>query len=156
MSAPTAAASALPRAVLDAWQAALAAEQRAVFGYALLGPRLRGTAVLARAVDCSDAHEALRNATADALAAAGATPVAPAADYPAMYPVDTADRARALALTLEVACAAAWRYLYAQAARAFAPPLPDLRRSTQAALTASAVRATRWRGAAAPPPFPGM
>ena len=47
-----------------AWQAALAAEHQAVFGYALLGPRLAPDE-LALAVYCSDAHEMLRDATGD-------------------------------------------------------------------------------------------
>lgn len=147
---------AVPSPVLRAWQAALAAEHETTFGYGLLGPRLRGTAGLALAVDCSDAHEALRDLTAAAIAATGATPVPPDADYPGLYPVDTAAQARALALTLETRCAGAWRYLYAEAARPRATPLRDLREAAQSALTASAVRATRWRGVAAPPAFPGM
>ena len=138
-----------------AWQGALAAEHEAVFGYGLLGPHLRGTAQLQLAISCAAAHEALRDATAQTIAATGATPVPPAADYPQLYPVDTAAQARALALRLEQDCAAAWRYLYAVAA---GPPhaATDVRRSAQAALTASAVRATQWRGSTAPPAFPGI
>ena len=75
----------------DAWQAALAAEHQAAFGYALLGPRLSGDD-RALAVACSDAHEALRDATAAAIAAAGLVPDPPQADYPALYPVAGARR----------------------------------------------------------------
>ena len=146
----------VPADVLAAWQDALAAEQQAAFGYGLLGPHLRGTPQLATAVACSDAHEALRDATAAALAAAGATPVAPAADYPQLYPVRTAAQARALALRLESACASTWRYLYAVAAGHPGRELSAVRRSAQSALTASAVRAAQWRGGAAPPAFPGL
>jgi hypothetical protein len=49
-------------------------------------------------------------------AAAGLVPVAPEADYPALYPVSDAAAARALAARVEDDCAGAWRYLYAQAA----------------------------------------
>ncbi|TAM92244.1 MAG: DUF4439 domain-containing protein [Jatrophihabitans sp.] len=146
----------MPTEVVRAWQSALAAEQEAAFGYALLGPRLRGTAQLSLAVQCSDAHEALRDDTSSALAAAGSTPGGPAADYPQLYPVDTAAQAGDLAPLLEDRCAAAWRYLYAVASRPAAHPLTAVRRDAQAALSASAVRAVRWRGAAAPPAFPGM
>lgn len=140
----------------DAWQAALAAEHQAVFGYPLLGSRLTG-ADRQLAVACSDAHETLRDDTSAALAAAGLTPVAAAADYPALYPVPDARAARALAVRLEADCAAAWRYLYLQAAST--PSRSALRGPAQTALTASAVRATRWRAltstAQATTPFPG-
>ena len=146
-------------AVDDAWQAALASEHQAVFGYSLLGPHLGG-ADLTRAVDCSDAHESLRNRTADALTAAGLDPVQSHADYPSLYPVRSAGAARALAVRLEDDCAAAWRYLYAVAAGETGTPATGLRREAQAALSASAVRAVRWRvasGAARPTrPFPGV
>ena len=164
-------------ALLAAWQGALAAEHRAVFGYGLLGPRLRGTAQLALAVACSDAHETLRDTTAAALAATGTTPVPPEADYPQLYPVDTAVQARELAVRLERGCAAAWRYLYAVAAQSVTAPdgattstpasgtsgpppepgaPPDLRHDAQQALVASAVRGVRWDPQAAPPAFPGL
>jgi hypothetical protein len=142
-----------------AWQAALGAEHQAVFGYTLLGPRLSG-ADLALAVACSDAHETLRDATAAALARAGLRAVAPEADYPALYPVEHPLAARRLALRLEDDCAAAWRYLYLQAASATGPLARRLRTDAQQALTASAVRAARWRSILTPrhptTPFPGI
>jgi len=142
--------------VAAAWQAALAAEQRAVFGYGVLGPHLSdGDGQLA--VACSDAHEGLRDATAQAIASAGLTPVAPQADYPDLYPVATAAAARALAMRLEDGCAAAWRYLYLEAASSAADR--ELRPAAQQGLTASAVRAARWRALSTPnrptTPFPG-
>lgn len=140
--------------LVDAWQAALAAEYRAAFGYGVLGAQLHGSPQLELAIRCSDAHEALRDATAQAIAAAGVTPVAAAADYPDVYPVADAAAARALAPRLEDDCAAAWRYLYAVAAATAGTQAAGLRRSAQSALTASAVRATRWRGATTP--FPGL
>lgn len=143
-----------------AWQAALAAEEQAVFGYALLGAHLRDSPHLAQAVTCSNAHESLRNDTASAIAATGLTPVAPAADYPDLYPVDSARQAITLAARLEGDCAAAWRYLYAVAATRSTRHDGRLRTGAQAALTASAVRATRWRKildpASATVAFPGL
>jgi len=144
----------------DAWQAALATEQRAAFGYGLLGAHLHGSPQLALAITCSDEHEALRDATEQAIAAAGLTPVAPAADYPDLYPVNTPAQSAALAVRLEDDCAAAWRYLYAVAADADSTHATALRSTAQSALTASAVRATRWRKitdpSAATVAFPGL
>ncbi len=141
-----------------AWQAALAAEHQAVFGYPLLGPRL-STADQSLAYADAGAHETLRDATAAALSTAGQTPVAPLADYPALYPVPDATAARRLAVRLEDDCAQAWRYLYLQAASATGTTARRLRTSAQAGLTASAVRAARWRARLDPrqatEPFPG-
>jgi hypothetical protein len=142
-----------------AWQAALAAEQQAAFGYALLGPRLTGTDQ-DLAVQCSDNHESRRDATAAAIAAAGLRPVAPKADYPSLYPVPDGASARALAVRLEDDCAAAWRYLYLTAASSAGQQAKGLRPTAQEALTASAIRGTRWRvlttPAKATTPFPGI
>lgn len=139
-------------ASVTAWQAALAAEQQAVFGYGLLGPRLAEPADADLARRCTAEHEALRDATAAALAASGRTPVAPAADYPALYPVPDARAARRTAVRLEQDAAAAWRALYAAAA--VDPGAAGLRATAQAALTAAAVRAVRWRGRSVA--FPGI
>jgi hypothetical protein len=146
-------------ALEDAWQAALAAEQQAVFGYGLLGPRLSGTD---RDLAGSDAveHETLRDDTAAAITAAGLTPVPPLADYPALYPVADAAGARRLAVRLEDNCAAAWRFLYLQAAGRTSARAATLRHRAQAALTASAVRGARWRARVSPAhpttAFPGL
>jgi hypothetical protein len=164
-------------AVENAWQAALAAEHQALFGYAVLGPHLNA-GDRALAYRCVDEHETLRDDTMAALTAAGQTPVAPLPDYPALYPVTSAASARQLAARLEDECARAWRYLYLQAAGGTSAGQPSgasaeagassgspaaarpLRRSAQAALTASAVRATRWRVLIDPQrpaaPFPGL
>ncbi|MDT4938991.1 MAG: hypothetical protein QOG80_2662 [Pseudonocardiales bacterium] len=143
----------------DAWQAALAAEHQAVFGYGLLGPRLTGPTERGLARDCQAAHEALRDATASALRAAGQTPVDPAADYAGLYPVPAAPAARRLAIRLEADAATAWRFLYARAAE-LGDAGSRTRASAQQALMQSAVRATRWRrtaGDATPTvAFPGI
>jgi hypothetical protein len=129
----------------DAWQAALASEHRAAFGYGLLGAHLHGSPQLALAIACSDAHEALRDATEEAITAAGLVPVAAAADYPDLYPVTAAAQAAALAVRVEDGCAAAWRFLYSVAAESAGVSATRLRGTAQTALTASAVRATKWR-----------
>ena len=140
----------------DAWQGALAAEHEAVFGYGLLGPRLTSTEF---AVVCETAHEQLRDATAEAIAAAGLDPVPPASDYPALYPVPDAAAARAVAVQVEDGCATAWRYLYLVAASTPGAAARRLRGPAQDALSASAVRAVQWRARTNPDhatrPFPG-
>ncbi|WP_375493351.1 DUF4439 domain-containing protein [uncultured Jatrophihabitans sp.] len=141
-----------------AWQAALAAEHQACFGYPLLGPHLdRPGQTLAAA--CEAAHQALRDTTEATLQAAALTPVAALADYPSLYPVPDAAAARRLAVRLEDACAQAWRYLYLRAASTADQRAAALRTTASHALTASAVRATRWRAALDPQhatqPFPG-
>ncbi len=142
-----------------AWQQALAAEHQAVFGYGLLGPHLE-SADTARAVAASDAHETIRNHTETAMAAAGLTPTAPRADYPALYPVPDAAAARRLAVRLEDNCAAGWRALFAAASAASGHPAGTLRAEAQRQLTAAAVRATQWRAVVDPhratTPFPGL
>lgn len=143
----------------QAWQSALAAEHQAAFGYGLLGPRLRGRQQQL-AVSCSDAHEAVRDATEAAMARLGVTPVAPLADYPALYPVPDADAARRLAVRLEESCAAAWRAVFARTAALPGAVAHGLRAPAQRTLIAAAVRATEWRVLVSPDaattPFPGV
>jgi hypothetical protein len=146
-------------ALEDAWQAALAAEHQAVFGYGVLGPHLTG-ADQQLAVSSSDAHESLRDRTEATLAAARLTPDGPQADYPVLYPVPARTSALALAVRLEDDCASAWRFLYLRAASTSGQRASQLRASAQTALTASAVRAARWRSIVTPShattPFPGI
>lgn len=136
--------TALDAGLVAAWQAALAAEHQAAFGYSLLGPQLSG-AQQQYAVTCSDAHEALRDATEQALAAQHVEPVPPRVDYPALYPVPDAAAARALAATLEDDCAAAWRELFASAAALPGAVAATRRDDAQRRLSAAAVRAMSWR-----------
>jgi hypothetical protein len=147
-------------ALTDAWQGALGAEQQAAFGYALAGPHFDTDASARMARTCQRAHEALRDQTAAAITRAGASPRPPAADYPALYPVRDAVAATRLAVRLETSAAAAWRYLYAVAAGSSGPGASTARTAAQAALNASAVRATRWRmqvdPGAATVAFPGL
>jgi hypothetical protein len=92
-------------------------------------------------------------------------PSPPPADYPDLYPIAAGPTAIGLAVRLEQDAAAAWRYLYSVAADHTDADHTDmvagpLRTSVQAALTASAIRAARWRQlitpAAATVAFPGI
>ncbi len=140
-------------ALVEAWQAALAAEQQAAFGYGLLGPQLPDSH-RELAGSCSSGHHALIVSTSSALARAGHAPLAPQVDYPALYPVHGSTAANALAVRLETDCAVAWRYLYALAAATAGTEATARRQDAQTALTASAVRAVRWRGSSVA--FPGI
>jgi hypothetical protein len=146
-------------ALIDAWQGALAAEHAAVAGYDVLGPRLDPAHVGLARTD-QQAHRALRDATSAALTGAGQTPTAARPDYPLPFAVTSATTAHRFAVSLESACAAAWRYLIAVAADTPQLPNPTLRADAQTALTASAVRAVGWRRlvdpAAPTVPFPGI
>jgi hypothetical protein len=140
-------------AVIAGWQAALAAEQQAAWGYTLLGPHLPADRQ-DRARACQTVHEQLRDGTADAITAAGGTPNPPPGDYPALYGVAPAT----LAVQLEDDCAAGWRYLYAALANASGEHAAE-RASAQRRLIDSALRATKWRVLAGTPhpavAFPG-
>lgn len=142
----------------DALARALAAEYEAVFGYGVLGPHLSAPDD-ATARDAQAAHEALRDAAQGLLSARGAQPAAPQSDYPDVYPVRTAVQARTLALRLETQAASAWRAAFA-AAVAGSPVDAVVRDRSLAALTDTALRATRWRQAIGhgfpTVPFPGI
>lgn len=148
-------------ALETAWQAALAAEQQAVFGYGVAGPHLAAAGDVARAREDEAAHRALLTSVSAQLAAAGLTPAAPQADYPGLYPVTNPAAARRLAVRLEADCATAWRYLYAAlAADGPTTPPAGLRAAAQNNLTSAAVRGVRWRVALGQSPatvaFPGV
>jgi uncharacterized protein DUF4439 len=144
-------------AVTSAWAGALSAEFAAVFRYGALGPRLTDVDQIALARRSEQGHRELRDRTAGALAAAGQAPPAPQADYPLPFPVTGPVDAQRLAVRVEEDCAAAWRFLVTVTASNPSPA--DLRGSAGDALTASAVRATRWRRILRPAqptvPFPG-
>lgn len=143
----------LPPDLLAAWQGALAAEQQAAWGYPLLGPHLPADRQ-DRARACQIVHEQARNDTADAIAAAGASPRAASGDYPDLYRLAPL----ALAIRLEDDCARGWRYLYAALAGARVDYSAQ-RANAQRRLTDSALRATKWRLLAGTPhpvvAFPG-
>jgi hypothetical protein len=121
----------------EALAAALAAEHAAIFAYGPIGVRLDDTTrVEARAAEA--AHRSRRDALVLLLAGAGATPPPAAPGYDLPEPV--VDRASALrvATAVEERTGAVWR-------AALAATEGDRRRDALAALTDTAVRATRWR-----------
>ncbi|HEY3090452.1 MAG TPA: ferritin-like domain-containing protein [Jatrophihabitantaceae bacterium] len=142
--------------LLAAWQAALAAEHAAVAGYDVIGPRLADAAQVTLARDSQQAHRELRDATSAQLTAAGQSPVPAAADYPLPFAVTGPLNAQRFAISLESACAVAWRYLISVTDAS----LRSVRADAQQALTDSALRAMRWRRLVAPTeptvPFPGI
>ena len=153
--------------VTQAWQAALAAEYAAVFGYGVLGPRLTDGDSMALARTNQQAHQDLSERTAAELSAAGQPPGSPEADYPLPFPVSDELSAQRYATQLETAAASAWRYLISVAADPSADSagldanrVTAVRVSAQGALTASALRAMRWRQRSTPAkatvPFPGI
>jgi hypothetical protein len=139
--------------VIEAMQAALAAEHAVIFGYGVAGAHLAG-AELAAAREADAAHRDRRDALAAAIRGRGAAPVTAEPAYRVPFPVTGQVHAVTLVTTLEEGAAVAWRYLVAAADDA------DLRGSAVAALTDAAVRATRWRRRYDPVhaavPFPGQ
>ena len=140
--------------VVAVWQQALAAEQAAVHGYGIVGPRVPPDE-RSPARRCEQEHRELRDQTSAGLLTAGEAPVAPEASYPLPFPVVDTVSARRLAVRLETDAAAAWRYLIAVSA-----PGEAARKAAAPALTASALRAMRWRRLLTPQtptvPFPGL
>jgi hypothetical protein len=142
-----------PPVPVGALQGALAAEHAAVWVYGLAEAFVSGE--LARRVnEAATAHQARRDATERMLVDAGvpAVPAEPAYLFP--EPVTDAASALRLVIVAETDAAAAWRFVVERS-----PAEPGLRRAALEALTAAAVRATRWRAAAGTNPmtvpFPG-
>ena len=132
--------------VIDAAQAALAAEHAAVYGYGVVG----GQAAAARkreATQAYDAHRARRDAMIRTVRDLGATPVAAAAGYALPFPVTGPAAAVRLAAYLEEHVAGA----YGDLVRA---SLGGIRQDAASALREAAVRAVRWRGGSVA--FPGL
>jgi hypothetical protein len=133
-------------ALTSALQAALAAEDAAIFGYGVAGAYLAG-ARQSTARACWDEHKSARDTVTAMLAARGARPVAAQAAYRLPFDVRTAARAVALALYLEDGVTTA--YLGVVAAGG-----PAARQFGALAMQQCAVRAAHWRGATVA--FPGI
>jgi len=131
---------------LAALQKALAAEHAAVYGYGVVGGRIReGRRAEARAA--YDAHRARRDALARAVRDLGERPAPAAAAYALPFPVPDPAAAVRLAADLEDRVAG----VYSDVVRATGGE----RRGTAAeALREAAVRAVRWRGESVA--FPGL
>jgi hypothetical protein len=131
---------------LTALQAALAAEHAAVYGYGVVGGRIReGRRTEAKAA--YHAHRARRDALVREVRDLGGTPVAAAAAYALPFPVPDSAAAVRLAAELEDRVAG----VYSDLVRA----AEGGRRGTAVeALREAAVRAVRWRGESVA--FPGL
>jgi Domain of unknown function (DUF4439) len=137
-------ASATP--AVRALQAALDAENAAVYGYGAVGAHLTG-AMQKAAVRYWVAHQMARDTLAAMVTALGAQPVAAAAAYQLPFPVHDEQAAVMLAALLEDRVATAYLGLVA---------LSDarLRMFGARALQSAALRATSWRGQSLA--FPGL
>ena len=134
------------KAELAAFQAALAAEHAAVYGYGIVGGRIReGRRTEARAA--YDAHRARRDALAREVRDLGGTPVAASAAYALPFPVTDSPSAVRLAAELEDRVAG----VYSDLVRASDG---ERRRTAAGAVREAAVRAVRWRGESVA--FPGL
>ena len=140
--APAASGTATVRAL----QAALAAENSAVYGYGVAGAHLTG-ANRAAAVRDWVAHENARDTLTGMLTARGGQPVATAAAYQLPFPVHGAPAAVSLAALLEDRLTAVYLGLVAL-------DEPALRAFGAAAARTAALRAAAWRGTTLA--FPGL
>jgi hypothetical protein len=134
------------KAELTALQAALAAEHAAVYGYGVVGGRIReGRRTEAR--QGYDAHRARRDALVREVRDLGGEPVAAAAGYALPFPVTDSETAVRLAAELEERVAR----VYSDVVRASGGAA---RVAAAQALREAAVRAVRWRGGSVA--FPGL
>ncbi|WP_432155613.1 ferritin-like domain-containing protein [Streptomyces sp. bgisy153] len=131
---------------LRALQAALAAEHAAVYGYGVVGGRIREER-RTEARSGYDAHRAQRDALMREVHDRGATPVAASAGYALPFPVADSVAAVRLAAELEDRVSG----VYSDLVRATAGAR---RREAAVALREAAVRAVRWRGGGVA--FPGL
>jgi hypothetical protein len=143
---PSAAPGATSRAAVRALQAALAAENSAIYGYGVAGAHLTGAS---RAVAVRDwiAHENARDTLTAMLTARGSQPQAAAAAYALPFPVHSAKKAVTLAALLEDRVTAVYLDLVALSE-------PALRAFGAAAVRSAALRAAAWRGSTLA--FPGF
>ena len=138
---------------VDALQPALATEHAAVWAYRLAAAFLADSLAEQQA-EAAAAHRARRDATERVLLDAGVQPVPPEPGYLTPEPVTDVASALRLATTVETDAAEAWRSVIERS-----PAEQPLRAAALDALTAAAVRATRWRAVAGVEPptvsFPG-
>jgi hypothetical protein len=130
----------------QALQAALAAEQAAVFGYGVAGAHLSGSRGSA-AMQYWTGHKASRDTLAAMISAAGATPDAAQAYYQLPFTVHDAATATALAAYLEDGVTRAYLGLVAVSDQ-------KLRTFGATAMQKAAQRAAYWRGSTQA--FPGL
>ncbi|MFJ9040055.1 ferritin-like domain-containing protein [Streptomyces sp. NPDC102406] len=132
--------------LLAAVQAALRAEHAAVYGYGVVGGRIReGRRAEARAA--YDAHRARRDELRRTVRDLGGDPEESAGAYALPFPVPDSAAAARLAADIEDKVAG----VYADLVRAASG---ERRRGAADALREAAVRAVRWRGGSVA--FPGL
>lgn len=129
-----------------ALQAALAAEQAAIYGYGVVGAHLTGTGLGAATTDWT-AHEKAADRLMAELRARGVTPAPAPVAYELPHRVDTARQAIALAELLEERVTSAYLGLVAV-------PGAELRMLGARQVRAAALRAAAWRGTTVA--FPGL
>ncbi len=139
-------AQAEPRAALAALQAALSAEQAAIFGYGVLGAHLTGTAQQTATTDWV-AHEVAASQLTTLIQRAGAQPHPAAVGYQLPFSVQSPTSAKALAVFLEDEVARAYLALVALAD-------DSLREFGARQLRAAALRGAAWSGTTVA--FPGL
>ena len=145
----TAARQAVPPAIVEALQTALAAEHAAVYVLGALGGRTsqsRQPRLYAAVSSTYAAHRARRDRLVAEITATGADPAAARAAYDLPERLDTAGQISAAALDVERAAATTYAWLVANTAT-------RLRRWAIAALNETAVRELAFRGT--PEMFPG-
>lgn len=133
-------------AEVAALQAALAAEQAAIYGYGVAGSHLTGTARDTATTEWT-AHQTAADKLTGLLRARGADPDPAAVAYRLPHRVSTAAQAAQLAATLEDQVTSAYLGLVAL-------PGPELRLLGARQARAAALRAAAWRGSTEP--FPGL
>lgn len=142
----------LPADSAKALQAALAAEQVAVWAYDLVAAYDTADAGVIGAI--REGHLGRREATASLLVTGGSKAPPPAPSYSIPQPVTDAASARALSATVEADCAGAWRGVIGSTDNS------ALRDTALAGLSDSAVWLTQLKMAAetmpATLPFPGQ
>jgi hypothetical protein len=142
----------LPSDAVAAVQAALGSEHAALWVYGLVSAFLPDS-FNAPVNEGNTAHRARRDATERLLADGGATPRPAEPAYVPPQPVTDQKSALAVLVVAESDTTVAWRAVLERTDD------KNVRRAALEALTAAAVRATRWRRAAgqspAAPAFPG-
>jgi uncharacterized protein DUF4439 len=143
--------------VTGALQSVLAAEHAAVFSYAQLGTVLTDQAQIDQARQLQAQHRAARDQAMAVLANRGATPVPAQASYAPPAKLSSPKDAQDWALSLEDACAQAYRYVLVAASRV--ADEAALRAGTLRNLINSAGQSLYWRQLLTPAtptvPFPG-
>lgn len=170
-------------AVAQALQRVLAAQHAAVFGYPVIGVKLREPGQVQLARSLQGHHRHAREELMAQLVARRATPAPAEASYAPAQPVTAPADAQRWALELERDCAAAYRYLLVAPVLASVPRTSGsdtngagtngagrqalsaaeqaaLRRQALAGLSTAALNATEWRSLLSPATptvaFPGL